>query len=183
MRWTSRRWLILRSVVRSLFFGSRVERDLDDELRFHLQTVTDRYLANGLSPADARAAALRDLGGLEQRKDDCRDVRRTARLEQLGRDARFALRMLRRNPGFAVLGVMIMALGIGANTAVFSVVYTVLLKPLPFHDPDRIVTLTNASRSAPGAAKPTGLGKQVSAPNFWDWRTQATSFEAMAYYT
>ena len=183
MRWTSRRWLILRAVLRSLFFGARVERDLDDELRFHLQTVTDRYLANGLSPADAHASALRDLGGLEQRKDDCRDVRRTARLEQLGRDARFALRMLRRNPGFAVLGVMIMALGIGANTAVFSVVYTVLLKPLPFHDPDRIVTLTNASRSAPGSAKPTGLGKQVSAPNFWDWHAQATSFEAMAYYT
>src|SRR5690349_1505871 len=118
MRWTSR----LRLFLRSLLFPARVEHDLDDELRFHLQTVTDRYLASGLSPANAHAAALRDLGGLEQRKDECRDVRRTARLEQLGRDAQFALRMLRRNPGFAVLGVMIMALGIGANTAVFSVV-------------------------------------------------------------
>jgi predicted permease len=183
MRWTSRRWLILRSLLRSLFFGGRVERDLDDELRFHLQTVTDRYLASGLSPADAHAAARRDLGGLEQRKDECRDVRRTARLEQLGRDARFALRMLRRNPGFAVLGVMIMALGIGANTAVFSVVYTVLLKPLPFQDADRIVTLRNAARGGPVAAGSGGLGNQISAPNFWDWHAQASTFEAMAYYS
>ena len=179
MRWTTR----LRLFLRSLLFRARVERDLDDELRFHLQTLTEQYLAGGLSPADARAAAQRDLGGLERRKDECRDVRRSAPLEQLGRDAHYAWRMMRRNPGFALLGILIMALGIGANTAVFSVVYTVLLKPLPFQDSDRIVTLRNAERigTSPTRLKPTG--RQVSAPNFWDWHAQATTFDAMAYYS
>src|SRR5262249_43733956 len=156
----------------SLFLGSRVERDLDDELRYHLDTVTDSYIGRGLTPAEARTAALRDLGGLEQRKEQCRDTRRLAWLEHLGRDARYAGRMLRRNPGFAVLGIVIMALGIGATTAVFSVVYAVLLKPLAFANADQIVTLTNArtQATAAGPGYDAGqLGKQVSAPNFWDW--------------
>jgi len=181
MRWTTR----LRLFLRSLFLSRRVEQDLDAELQFHVQTYTDLYLARGLTPEDARAAALRDLGGLEQRKEECRDTRGVARLEHLLRDSRYALRMLRRNPGFAVLGILIMALGIGANTAVFSVVYTVLLKPLPFHEPDRIVTLTNVAAKSNSRGLVEGvfaLGRQISAPNFWDWHEQATTFDALAYY-
>jgi putative ABC transport system permease protein len=179
MRWTTR----LRLFLRSLFLGRRFERDLDDEVRFHLQTVTDRYIAGGMTPADARDAALRDFGGVERNKDACRDTRRVAWLEHLGRDSRYALRMLRRNPGFAVLGVLIMALGIGANTAVFSVVYAVLLKPLAFYEPERIVTLTNARTHGPSTQQESNsLGNQISAPDFWDWHDQATTFEAMAYY-
>src|SRR5689334_5225863 len=106
MRWTTR----LRVLLRSLFFCARVVLDLDDELRYHLVTLTDRYVAHVLSPADGRAAALRDFGGLEQRKEQCRDTHGLARLEHLGRDGRYALRMLRRNPGFAALGILIMAL-------------------------------------------------------------------------
>jgi putative ABC transport system permease protein len=103
--------------------------------------------------------------------------------EQLGLDVRFGLRMLRRRPGFALLGVTIMALGIGANTAVFSVVYSVLLKPLPYATADRIATLANAN-TKPAEAAPKGpMGKQVSAPNFKDWHDQNTTFEAMALYS
>jgi putative ABC transport system permease protein len=103
--------------------------------------------------------------------------------DHLGRDVRFALRLLGRQPGFALLGVTIMALGIGANTAVFSVVYSVLLKPLPYAAADRIVTLANAS-TKPGERGTQGpLGRQVSAPNFQDWHDQNTSFDAMALYS
>src|SRR5258707_3338613 len=95
-------------------------------------------------------------------------------------DLKFALRSLLKNPGFTVLAVLIMALGIGANTAVFSVVNTVLLKPLSYHDPDRIVTLTNPlSTGEPSTALSLKL---VSIPNFQDWHDQSSSFQAMAYY-
>src|ERR1035438_8099149 len=90
-------------------------------------------------------------------------------------DLKFALRSLRKNPGFTLLAVVVMALGIGANTAVFSVVNAVLLKPLAYRDPDRIVTLSTLWRKSGGHG-------QVSAPDFHDWHDQSTAFEAMAYY-
>lgn len=101
-------------------------------------------------------------------------------IDDLLRDLRYAFRNLRRTPGFATLVVLIMALGIGANTAVFSVVNAVLLEPLPYHDPDRIVTLSSISTSRDA---PTALSKQVSIPDFQDWHDQSSSFEAMAYYS
>src|SRR5262249_52034439 len=127
----------------------------------------------------ARYAALRALGGMEQRKEECRDMRRVNYIDDLLRDLRYAGRNLRRNPGFAALSILIMALGIGANTAVFSVVNAVLLRPLPYRDPDRIVTLSNASTTREAL---TALSKQVSIPDFEDWQAQSSSFEAMAYY-
>src|SRR5437867_5640685 len=98
----------------------------------------------------------------------------------MSNDLRYAIRMLRKNPGFTAVAVLTLALGIGANTAVFSVVNTVLLKPLAYRDPDRIVTLSsvwNKTKDMPGS-----LVKQVSVPDFQDWRDQSTAFEAMAYY-
>jgi putative ABC transport system permease protein len=101
-------------------------------------------------------------------------------IDDLVHDLRYAGRSMRRSPGFAALAVLIMALGIGANTAVFSVVNTVLLKPLPYRDPDRIVTLSGSSITG-GAGR--ALSKQpVSIPDFQDWHDQSSSFEAMAYY-
>src|SRR5580704_9690567 len=95
-------------------------------------------------------------------------------------DLKFALRSLRKNPGFTLLAVVVMALGIGANTAVFSVVNAVLLKPLSYPDPDRIVTFTNPLKAG---ETPAALNaKLVSIPDFQDWRDQSSSFEAMAYY-
>jgi len=101
-------------------------------------------------------------------------------IDDLLRDLRYAWRNLRRSPGFSLLAILIMALGVGANTAVFSVVNAVLLKPLAYRDPDRIVTVSNLSTSREA---PTALSKQVSVPDFQDWHDQSSSFEAMAYYS
>ncbi len=165
--------------LRSLFRQAQVEQELDEELRYHLERQIEEYIAKGMAPEEARYAALRVLGGIEQRKEECRDMRRMNYIDDLLRDLRYAGRNLRRNPGFATLTIFIMALGIGANTAVFSVVNAVLLRPLSYRDPDRIVTLSNASKTREA---PTALSRQVSIPNFEDWQAQSSSFEAMAYY-
>ncbi len=131
-----------------------------------------------MTPDQARVAARRSLGGVEQAKERHRDERAFLWLDDLKRDTRYAIRSLARTPGFAVGAVLTLALGIGANTTVFSVVNAVLLKPLPYRDPDRIVRLSNASAGVSSSS----LSRQVSLPDFEDWRTLSTSFEAMAYY-
>src|SRR5262245_1274412 len=178
MRFT--RWFYTAPLrLRSIFRRQQVEQELDEEIRYHLDRQIEEHIAKGMAQEEARYAALRALGGIEQQKEECRDMRRMNYIDDLLRDLRYAGRNLRRNPGFAALSILIMALGIGANTAVFSVVNAVLLKPLSYRDPDRIVTLSNAS-TTPEA--PTALSKQVSIPDFEDWQAQSSSFEAMAYY-
>ena len=174
------RWFhqtILR--LRTLLQRDRVERELEEEFQFHLEQRTALEIARGLSPAEAQSAALRAMDGIEQRKEECRDMRRVNYIDDLLRDLQYAGRSLRRSPGFAVLAVLIMALGIGANTAVFSVVNSVLLKPLAYREPDRIVTLSDFSTTGEAS---TALSKQISIRDFQDWRDQSSSFEAMAYY-
>src|SRR5258708_21147656 len=166
--------------LRTLLQRNRVERELEEEFQFHIEQRTELEIARGLSPAEARFVALRVMDGLEQRKEECRDMRRVTYIDDRLRDLQYAGRNLRRSPGFATLAVLIMALGIGANTAVFSVVTTVLLKPLSFRDPDRIVTLSEFLSTG---QSPTALSKQVSIPDFQDWHDQSSSFEAMAYYS
>src|SRR5437867_10755443 len=165
--------------LRTLFQRNRVERELEEEFQFHIEQRIELEIARGLSPEEARSVALRAMDGVEQRKEECRDMRRANYVDDLLRDLRYACRNLRRSPGFATLAVLIMALGIGANTAVFSVVNAVLLKPLSYRDPDRIVTLSDFMKT--GEAR-TALSKQVSAREFQDWRDQSSSFESMAYY-
>jgi predicted permease len=164
--------------LRSLFRRRQVEQELDEELRYHIDRQIEEHIAKGMTPEEARYAALRALGGIEQRKEECRDMRRVNYIDDLLRDLRYAGRNLRRNRGFATLAILIMALGIGANTAVFSVINAVLLRPLSYRDPSRIVTLSNASKNP----EATALSRQVSIPNFEDWQAQSSSFEAMAYY-
>jgi predicted permease len=174
------RWLAqLRLTIRAVFRRKRVDQELDEELQYHLQRQIDEGLNSGLAPKEARYAALRAMGAIDKSKEECRDMRRVNYIDDLLRDLRYASRNLRRSPGFAALAVLIMALGIGANTAVFSVVNAVLLKPLSYRDPDRIVTLSDFLRTGEAA---TALSKQVSIPNFQDWHDQSSSFEAMAYY-
>jgi hypothetical protein len=170
--------MILR--LRTLFRRARVERELEEEFQFHIEQRVQFEIARGLSPEEARSIALRAMDGVEQRKEECRDTRRVNYINDMLRDLRYAGRNLLRSPGFAALAVLIMALGIGANTAVFSVVNAVLLKPLSYRDPDRIVTLSDFSKTREAS---TALSKQVSIPDFEDWQAQSSSFEAMAYYS
>lgn len=170
----------LRLRLRSLFFRGHLDRELESELGFHLEQLTEENIAAGMPPDEARRLALFRMGTLTRFQEECRDMRSVNYIDDLLRDLRYAGRNLRRSPGFAALAVLILALGIGANTAVFSVVNAVLLKPLAYRDPDRIVTLTNSSTNREAA---TALSKQVSIPDVQDWRDQSSSFAAMAYYT
>ncbi len=166
--------------IRSLFCRRKVDSELEDEFRFHLDQLIEENIAAGVEPREARTLALRKMGCINQFEEECRDMRRVNFVDDLLRDLRYAGRNLRRSPGFATLAVLIMALGIGANTAVFSVVNAVLLKPLSYRDPDRIVTLTNPFIT--GEALTALSAKPVSIPNFQDWHDQSSSFDAMAYY-
>lgn len=117
------------------------EAELNDELRAHLDGLSERNVAAGMAPNEARFAALRAFGGVEQIKERARDERRTMWVEQVFQDLRYAVRQLRKAPGFAAVAILTIALGIGANTAVFSVLNEVLLKSLPVRNPHELLVL------------------------------------------
>jgi predicted permease len=125
--------------LRSLFRREKVERDLNDELRFHLEMEIEKNIARGMKPFEARTQALRSFGGVEKFKEECRDVRGGTLIESFIRDAHYGIRILLRNPGFTVVAILTLALGIGANTAIFSVIYGVLMRPLPYKDGNQLV--------------------------------------------
>ncbi len=174
----------IRLRLRSLLARPRIERELDDELRFHLDQLIEEELAGGVPPGEARGSALQKMGSISQFQEECRDMRRVNLIDDFTKDFRYAGRSLRRSPGFAALAVLLMALGIGANTAVFSVVNAVLLRPLAYRDPDRIVMLSSARTDAPAGAHRTAHDQigPVSGPDFWDWHDRSSSFDAMAWY-
>ena len=151
-----------------------MERRLDAEMRFHVDMLTEQHIRAGRSPSDARRAALAAFGGLERFKDDARDEYRSRLVDELGQDIRYAVRVIRRNPGFGVAAALTFALGIGASTAIFSVVHGVLLRPLPYKDPDRLVVLWERQ---PGRGNDRNV---VSVPNYEAWRSRARSFDGMA---
>jgi putative ABC transport system permease protein len=158
--------------LRSLFRRAETDQELDEELRDHLERRTEEYVAKGIAPQEARWRARLDLGGVEQTKEKCRDTRRVNWFQDFVQDLLYGLRTLRKSPGFAIAATLTLALGIGANTAIFSVVYGVLLEPLPYHDPARLILLNETTPKV-------GM-VSVSDPNFLDWRSQSTTFSQMA---
>jgi hypothetical protein len=160
--------------LRASFRRSTVEKELGSELRFHLERQVDENLAAGMSPEEARRAALREFGGVEQVKEDCRDTRRANYAENLVKDIRYGFRMLRKSPGFTFFAVIVLALGIAANSAIFSIADNVLVRPLPYRDASRIVMVWEDSSAY-------GFPKDTPAPgNFSDWKSRNRVFEDMA---
>jgi putative ABC transport system permease protein len=140
MRWLDKLLMQCQMLLRR----GRAGEQLQDELWFHLDQQIAENLAAGLSPEEARRAALRSFGNPTTLRDQVRDTWSWQWLELLFRDLRFGFRTLVRNPGFSILTILVMGLGIGANVALFTVVHSVLLKPLPFKDQDRLVRLYEA---------------------------------------
>src|SRR5262245_26650137 len=164
----------LASFLRNMFHKQREELELDEEVRAHEQLLVDENIRAGMNPQEARRQARLELGGVEQVKERVREIRAGHLLETLGGDVRYAARMMRRSPAFTTTAVLTLALGIGANTAVFSVVNTVLLRPLPYPDSDRLVQIWSTNPNA------NRWGMWTAYPRFEDWRDQNTAFEEMA---
>jgi predicted permease len=168
----------LRLRLRALFFKSRMEQELEEELRFHLEKEIEQNLAHGMSQEEARSAARRTFGGVDRVKEESRDERGTRLLEEVWQDLHYGGRMLLKNPGFTLIAISTLALGIGANTAIFSVVNGVLLRALPYYEPERLVMVW-ADR--PILEAQIGITDfPVAVADFVDWRNQNQVFEQMA---
>jgi putative ABC transport system permease protein len=169
------RWLFTIPLrLRSLFRWVQADQELEDELRDHLERKTEEYAAKGMAPEEARRRARLDLGGLEKVKEECRDARSVNWIQDLFQDLRFGLRMLRKNPGFATVAVLTLALGIGANTAIFSVVNGVLLRRLPYSDPDQLVWAAEYW--------PRINDDVVPDPDYTNWKLNNHHFEGLAAF-
>jgi MacB-like periplasmic core domain len=154
--------------LRSLFRRWQVDQELDAELRDHLEQATAEYVAKGMTEEDARRRARLDLGGFEQTKQKCRDARHVNCIQDFIQDLRFSLRMLRKSPGFTIVAVLTLALGIGATTEIFSVVDSLLLRPLPYPNSHRIVRIWNTF-------SPRGMTElMASEPEFLEYRQSQT---------
>ncbi|MBO0720929.1 MAG: ABC transporter permease, partial [Blastocatellia bacterium] len=158
--------------LRSLFRHKQVEQELDEELRYHLEQQIEEYIAKGMTPEKARYAALRALGGIEQRKEECRDMRRVRVIEDIIQDLRYGLRTLRKSPGFTAVAVLSLALGIGANTALFSVVDPLMIKSLPVKTPEQLVVLNTVDQRG-------DLRDRFSYPMFEQLRTRTQVFSGI----
>src|SRR5215472_9437095 len=159
---------------RSLFRKDQVEQELSEELGFHLEKLTEARVAQGMTLEDARYAALRQLGGIEQTKEECRDMRRVSYIENSVQDIRYGLRVLRKDLSFTIVAVVTLALGIAANTTIFSTISAFLLRKPPLKDPDRLIVVS--SRNAARGWDWVG----ASAPDFESWQKENDVFEEMA---
>src|SRR5215831_1637692 len=154
----------------------RLDQDLDDELAFHLAMREADLRANGLSERDARDAARRRFGNMTFLKEETRDMWLFRSVETVRQDVRFALRTLRKSPAFTIVAVLALAIGIGGNTAIFSLMDAVRARALPYRDPERLVVLWG------NVVRARVERRGASYPDFLDWRAQAKRFEDMAAF-
>ena len=163
----------IRRRLRALFRREELERELDEELRFHLEREAAQNLRAGMNPNDAHYSALKSFGPLDKSKEECRDARGVRLIEEFLQDLRYGKRLLAKNPGVTLIAIVTLALGIGANTAIFSVVNAFLLRPLPYGDPDRLVMVDSQQR---------GQSVGVSFSDYEDWRRQNNVFDDLAFF-
>jgi predicted permease len=159
--------------LRAQLRRGKIEHEMDRELQFHLEMETAENIRRGMSEEEARRAALRSFGGVEQVKEEYRDISRFRRLEEFWQDLRYGARMLLRTPGFTAAAALTLALGVGANTAVFSVVYATLLKPLPYSEAERIYTVEIVIPE-----RSLSLAGRIQ--DYLEWRKADTAFSAVA---
>ncbi|HUE85978.1 MAG TPA: ABC transporter permease [Vicinamibacterales bacterium] len=166
----------VKQAARAMRDGAGMDRELDAEVQFHIEMETQKHIRQGRSPDEARRLAARNFGPMEKHKEEARDARGVSWLEEFLADLRYGARTLRKNPGFAALAVLTLGLGIGANTAIFSVINGVLLKPLPYENGDRLVLV---QQSAP-LNNQANFG--VSIKELYDYRAQLASFEGLVEF-
>jgi hypothetical protein len=166
----------LRERLTALLFRGREERALDEELRFHLEMEEEANIRRGMSPEVAHRQAVRTLGGVERTKEAVREAQGLDLIEDLVRDVRFAFRSFARTPGFTVTAVLVLALGIGATTSIFSAVRAVVLRPLPVAEPERLYMLWESDPEV-------GWETQAASPaNYLDWKERVASFADVEAY-
>jgi putative ABC transport system permease protein len=164
----------VHSFLRNLFSFPRMDMDLDQEVHSHIELLTEENIRAGMPAEEAQRAARLELGGIEQVKEQVREKRIGNWVRSVFSDCHYGVRQLRKNTGFTAVAILTLALGIGATTAIFSVVYGVLLRPLPYADPNRIMAIFEVNSA--------GRWAHLADPNFDDFRDQSRSFQAIAKY-
>lgn len=164
----------------SLFRRIRTESEMENELDRHIHNRADALERSGLSSAEAMRRARVEFGGYQRFKDECREAMGSRFFHALIQDVSFGFRMLRKSPGFAVVAALTLALGIGANTAVFSVVYAALLRPLPYTQPDRLIAMGEVRDQKESSIQSAAPYLDVSYPDYLDWKGQTKAFQSLA---
>jgi len=168
------------SWLRRLFARRRLESDLEKEVRFHFETQVAEKMQSGFPENEARRLTRLEFGGIEQIKEDCRESRGTLWLEYLAQDFRFGLRQLLKSPGFTSIALLSLALGIGANTAIFTLLDAILLRPLPVQSPRELLLFGDGSAQGSTSSVPDGAWRLFSYSFFRDFRQKDTSFSGIA---